>query len=400
MANKYDVAVIGAGMIGSLTASLLAQNNLSVALIDPSNGRITLSSPPCYDTRVSAISDSSQALIEKADVWHRIPKDRLLPYRKMDVWDGLGTSNIQFQAETLGVPALGCMVENAVLSDALNKKNDSLHKIHAYFGEKVVKFQHQDDLIAITLSSGKKIQSQLMIAADGAHSFVRKEAGFVCREWDYGHNAIVSTIEIDRSHENTAWQAFGDEGILAFLPLPSVAGRYFASIVWSVPPKESELLCSLDEAGFCQRLSYALSERFTVLAELSSRQSIPLKQRHATEYVKDRIALVGDAAHTIHPLAGQGANIGFADVKALVDVVSNAYKREDDIGRSIVLRRYQRARMLNNLQMTAGMETFKRLYATQTPLIVQMRNLGMNFINHNSTIKRLVVDRAFGDRKA
>ncbi|WP_191601312.1 UbiH/UbiF/VisC/COQ6 family ubiquinone biosynthesis hydroxylase [Marinomonas algicola] len=400
MANQYDVAVIGAGMIGRLIASLLAQNKVSVALIDPSTGLSTLSSPPHYDTRVSAISAASQDLLETAGVWHRIPEERLLHYRTMNVWDGLGTSDIQFQAESLGVPSLGCMVENAVLSDALNQKNADLDKLHSFFGEQVVAFDAQQNHSDIILKSGKKIQATLIVAADGANSFVRREAGFSCREWDYGHHAIVATIEIDRSHENTAWQAFGDEGILAFLPLPSIEGKHIASIVWSVPPLESESLCQLDEPNFCRRLSYALSERFSVLSELSPRLSIPLTQRHATEYVKERIALVGDAAHTIHPLAGQGANIGFSDVRALVEILLKAHKRQDDIGRLTILRRYQRARMLDNLQMAAGMESFKRLYSTQNPLIVQMRNTGMNFINKNAEIKRLVVEKAFGHRKA
>jgi len=399
MANNYDVAVIGAGMIGGLTASLLAQKNLSVALIDPSSGTVKLSSPPYYDTRVSALSMTSQLLMESAGIWQTLPKERLLPYQSMKVWDGLGTSDIEFQATDLGVMSLGCMVENAVLTDALMTQNTSFKNVDTFFGDRVVEFDSQEKEVVITLSSGKKIRSALMVAADGANSFVRQEAGFHCREWDYGHCAIISTIEIDRPHENTAWQAFGEEGILAFLPLPSVEGRHFVSIVWSVSPEDSEQLCQLDETDFCQRLSYALSDHFLVLAELSQRLSIPLKQRHATEYVKSRIALVGDAAHTIHPLAGQGANIGFSDVEALVNTVSSAFNRQDDIGRLAVLRRYQRARMLNNLQMAAGMESFKRMYGTQNPITVHLRNKGMNFINQHTGMKRFVVSKAFGDHQ-
>ncbi|MFT2111521.1 UbiH/UbiF/VisC/COQ6 family ubiquinone biosynthesis hydroxylase [Marinomonas sp. 2405UD68-3] len=396
MANTYDVAVIGAGMMGGVTASLLAQNSLSVALIDPSSGKVKLSSPPYYDTRVSALSTASQLLMERAGIWKTLPIERLLPYQSMKVWDGLGTSEIEFQSTDFGVMSLGCMVENAVLTDALMTQNTSFKNVDTFFGERVVEFDSQEKEVVITLSSGKKIRSALMIAADGANSFVRQEADFQCREWDYGHCAIISTIEIDRSHENTAWQAFGEEGVLAFLPLPRVEGRHFVSIVWSVSPEDAEQLCQLNETDFCQRLSYALSGHFVVLAELSQRLSIPLKQRHATEYVKNRIALVGDAAHTIHPLAGQGANIGFADVEVLVDIVSSAFKRQDDIGRLALLRRYQRARMLNNLQMAAGMESFKRTYTTQNPIIVQIRNMGMNVVNGCFTFKRSVVSKAFG----
>ncbi len=398
MANNYDVAVIGAGMIGGLTASLLAQNGLSVALIDPFLGSVTLSTPPYYDTRVSALSIASQSLLTKAGIWQTLPQERLLPYREMKVWDGLGTSSIAFQAHDLGVMSLGSMVENAVLIDALVTQNAELKNIDTFYENRVVSFDSQEKGVVISLSSGKKIHALLMIAADGANSFVRQEAGFQCREWDYGHSAIISTIEIDQPHEDTAWQAFGEEGILAFLPLPSVEGRHFVSIVWSVSPEDSEQLCQLSETDFCQRLNYALSDRFSVLSELSPRQSIPLKQRHATEYVQNRIALIGDAAHTIHPLAGQGANIGFADVEALVNIVSTAFKRQDDVGRLAVLRRYQRARMFKNLQMAAGMESFKRIYSTQHPFVVNFRNLGMNVMNDRTDLKRFVVSKAFGER--
>ncbi len=244
--------------------------------------------------------------------------------------------------------------------------------------------------------SGRQLEAQAIIAADGALSKLRTENAFETVEWDYGHQAMVATIEIDRAHENTAWQSFGEEGILAFLPLPSVDDRHFVSIVWSVPPQEADSLMALDDQAFCKRLGYAISQRFSVLDITTARQSIPLRQRHAKQYVKAGIALIGDAAHTIHPLAGQGANLGFGDVKALVDVLSKAHRRGEFLGASRVLRRYQRARMLDNIAMAAGMEGFKRLFGTQQPLLVQLRNQGMAHFHNNTSLKEKLVARAAG----
>ena len=239
-----------------------------------------------------------------------------------------------------------------------------------------MQYQKEESGVTVTLDDGSELNAALLIAADGANSVIRKQAGIETKEWDYQHNAIVATIELNRSHDNTAWQSFGEEGVLAFLPMPSFDGRHFASIVWSVPPKEADLLAKLSSEVFCQRLNFAISNEFKVLDVFSNPVSIPLRQRHALQYVQAGLALVGDAAHTIHPLAGQGANLGFADAGALVDVLVKAKKRGESLSDERVLRRYQRARMADNMRMSASMEFFKRLYSTQTPVAVLARNTG------------------------
>ena len=397
MAKTYDVIVVGAGMVGALEASLLAQKNLRVALIDQSSGKVTLSSPPRYDTRVSALSSASQALLERVGVWQTIAPNRLAHYQAMKVWDGLGSGAIEFTAMDNQLTALGCLVENAVLTQALLTAIAAAPQIETFFAEKVLACKVLPDKVSIELASGLQLEAALLVAADGANSFIRQQAGFATVEWDYGHHAIVATIEVDKPHQATAWQAFGEEGILALLPLPSVAGRHIMSIVWSVSPADAAALCQLDEAAFCRRLGYAIGRQFEVLALHSERTAIPLRQRHAQHYVQARIALVGDAAHTIHPLAGQGANIGFADAGALADIIAKAHARADDIGRERVLRRYQRARMLQNLQMSASMEGFKRLYASQSPLLVLARNKGLNWLSRCGPFKKAVIAQALGD---
>jgi len=396
MAKSYDLIIVGAGMVGALSAILLAKSSLRIALVDKHDGEYHLSTPPAYDARVSAISSQSKSLLENAGVWQGIAQDRIASYDNMIVWDGLGDGYIDFNAEATDMPELGHLVENAVLNQQLMVQVRGFKNIDLYLGNTLDSHRLSESGVSAVLSSGQVLEAQAIVAADGAMSKLRTENAFDTIEWDYGHNAIVTTIEIDKPHENTAWQSFGEEGILAFLPLPSVEQKHFVSIVWSVPPKEAEALMVLDEGAFCRRLHYAIGKRFDVLGVTQTRQSIPLRQRHAKTYVKSGIVLIGDAAHTIHPLAGQGANLGFADVKGLVGVLSKAHRRGECLGSSQVLRRYQRARMLDNIAMSAGMEAFKRLFSTQQPLLVQLRNIGMKRFNHDVSLKKKLMARAAG----
>ncbi|CUB05700.1 UbiH/UbiF/VisC/COQ6 family ubiquinone biosynthesis hydroxylase [Marinomonas fungiae] len=398
MAREYDVIIVGAGMVGALTAVLTAQKGLTVALIDKHSGRYTLSTPPAYDARVSAISKLSQQLLEEAGAWQRIAQDRLAPYHKMAVWDGLGDGYVDFDANYQQAGDLGQLVENAVLCDALMKSVHDTRGIDLYFDDSVAAQRHNEAGVEVDLASDRQLHGAVLIAADGANSQLRQQNGFDTVEWDYGHHAIVTTVEIDQPHENTAWQAFGEEGILAFLPLPSVDDKHYVSIVWSVAPEDAEQLVALDEEAFCKRLTYAINRRFNALSITVPRIAIPLRQRHAKQYVQEGLVLIGDAAHTIHPLAGQGANLGFADVSALVPILIKAHQRGEAIGSLKILRRYQRARMLDNIAMSASMEAFKRLFTTQQPIVVQLRNMGMKLCQSSPMIKRQLVAHAAGVR--
>lgn len=396
MAKSYDLIIVGAGMVGALSAILLAKSSLRIALVDKHDGNYSLSTPPAYDARVSAISHQSKSLLDAAGVWQNLPKNRVTSYDNIVVWDGLGSGYIDFNAGFAAMPELGDLVENIVLNQQLMAQIKNNSNIDLYLDNGLGSYQLSDSGVVVELLSGDRLEAQALIAADGASSQLRADNQFETVEWDYGHTAIAATIEVGQYHDNTAWQSFGGEGVLAFLPLPSVDDRHFVSIVWCVPPEEADSLLTLSDEAFCRRLHYAINKRFNVLSITRSRQGIPLRQRHAKEYVKPGIALIGDAAHTIHPLAGQGANLGFADVKALVDVLSKAHKRGEALGDSKVLRRYQRARMLDNITMTAGMEGFKRLFSTQQPLIVQLRNVGMTQFNRSIGLKKKLIARAAG----
>ncbi|KZN14969.1 UbiH/UbiF/VisC/COQ6 family ubiquinone biosynthesis hydroxylase [Marinomonas sp. TW1] len=396
MAKSYDLILVGAGMVGGLSAILLAKSSLRIALVDKHTGLYTLSTPPAYDARVSAISSQSKSLLEDAGVWQNIPKNRIASYDNMVVWDGLGEGMVDFNAHNSDMLELGHLIENAVLNEQLMAQLKDNANVDLYLGDQLDSYELNESGVTASLLSGHQLNAQAIIAADGAMSKLRQDNDFDTVEWDYGHTAIVATIEIGQSHQNTAWQSFGEEGILAFLPMPSVDGKEYISIVWSVPPSDAEALMSLSDEAFCQRLHYAINRKFDVLSVTRERQAIPLRQRHAKQYVKAGLALIGDAAHTIHPLAGQGANLGFGDVKALVAVLSKAQRRGEALGSLKVLRRYQRARMLDNIAMAAGMETFKRLFASHHPAVVGVRNVGMKCFNQNRFLKDKVVARAAG----
>lgn len=397
MTKAYDVILVGAGMVGALTANLLAQNGFHVALVDRASGQAEISTAPYYDSRVSAISRHSKALIEKAGAWQHIDQDRLTPYYNMKVWDGLGTGDIAFSCDDVHLSELGHLVENQVLNQVLLSQLESYKpQVDCYFSTSVLDYRKGGSEVYVTLDNGDELKAALLIGADGANSAIRKQAQIKTKEWDYQHNAIVATIELNTEHENTAWQSFGEEGVLAFLPMPSFEGRHFASIVWSVPPEEAATLSQLESQSFCQRLNFAISHKYKVLNVLTKPVSIPLRQRHALQYVQTSLALVGDAAHTIHPLAGQGANLGFADAGALVDVLVKAKSRGDSLSNERVLRRYQRLRMAENIRMSASMEFFKRLYETQNPVAVLARNKGMAWVNRQRLAKNHIITLALG----
>ena len=245
----------------------------------------------------------------------------------------------------------------------------------------------------LELDNGQLLQTSMVVAADGARSWVRDWAGFETREWDYHHHALVCTIEVERSHEECAWQRFTEDGVLAFLPM---AQSNLCSIVWSCPQARAEHLLALDDATFLQELSRTFEYKLGQVLGCGKRAAIPLRQRHAKTYVKDGIVLVGDAAHSIHPLAGQGVNLGFMDAYVLADEIKQAHKRGLAPSHPQVLARFERRRMPENLSMMAAMEGFKQLFAVKAPALRWLRNWGMSKVNRLDFLKNHIVQLAMG----
>jgi 2-octaprenylphenol hydroxylase len=395
METRADVLIVGAGMVGSALALALQGSGLDIIVVDGGSLSVKpFDSQSAFEPRVSALSAASQRILQRLDVWDGIAARRVSPYGHMHVWDGSGTGQIHFSASSVHADVLGHIVENRVVQDALL---DRLHDsdIGLLGNARLEQMRHSGDDWLLTLSDGRQLRAPLVIAADGANSAVRRLTGTPTREWDYMHHAIVTSVRCADSHKRTAWQRFTDDGPLAFLPLER-GDEHWCSIVWSVTPKEAERLMALGDEPFCRALEQAFEGRLGQVLAADSRLCVPLRQRHAKRYVARGLALIGDAAHTIHPLAGQGVNLGFLDAAVLAEVLRRAADRGENLADMRVLARYERRRMPHNLALMAAMEGFERLFQTDRMPLRWLRNTGLKLVNQMPEAKALFVREALG----
>ncbi|NMT62339.1 FAD-dependent monooxygenase [Marinobacter orientalis] len=398
----FDVLVVGGGMTGSALALGLSRQGWNVGLVEGSDCSALLRAPgeasavEDFDPRVSAISVASQRLLEQLGVWDEIAAGRHCPYQTMTVWDGDGTGRIEFEAAELRAPALGTIIENRGIVRALfSTLADS--SVELIDGVRVSGWWQDGTMRGIRLEDGRTLSAGLVVAADGANSRLRQWVGLPTREWDYDQQAIVCTVRTAHSHRFTAWQRFSPTGPLAFLPLLTESGdEHFCSIVWSQDTAEARRLMALDNSAFKAELESAIERELGAVEEVSHRYAFPLRQRHAKDYIASGFALVGDAAHTIHPLAGQGANLGYGDVRALLDELSQATKAGISPDNELVLARYQRRRKGENLAMMAAMEGFKQLFGRDELGVRWLRNTGMRWLNQLGPIKNRIAAQAMG----
>ncbi|WP_280289107.1 2-octaprenyl-3-methyl-6-methoxy-1,4-benzoquinol hydroxylase [Pseudomonas sp. BN417] len=392
---RADLIIVGAGMVGSALALALKDSGLDILLIDGS----PLSVKPFdqatpFEPRVSALSAASQRILERLGAWSGVTARRSSPYGEMQVWDGSGTGQIHFSAASVHAEVLGHIVENRVIQDALLEPlHDSC--IGLLPGARLERLRRSGDDWLLTLVDGRELRTPLVVAADGANSAVRRLAGCATREWDYLHHAIVTSVRCAEPHQRTAWQRFTDDGPLAFLPLER-DGEHWCSIVWSATPLEAERLMALDDTAFCAELGRAFEWRLGEVLGADPRLCIPLRQRHAKRYVEEGLVLIGDAAHTIHPLAGQGVNLGFLDAAVLAEVLLHAVGRGERLAEERVLGRYERRRMPHNLAMMAAMEGFERLFQANPLPLRWLRNSGLKWVDGMPEAKALFVRQALG----
>jgi len=400
--NETDLVIVGAGMVGLTLAALLAGKGLRIRIlesrdIDPHNalGWEQSQREKGYDPRVSALTVASQQVLTVAGVWSGIEQMRLMPYRAMEVWDGEGSGQIRFDCAELHEPCLGHIVENRVTQAALLNRVLSQENCELSVGVQLAELSEPDaDAVrTLTLSSGEVIQARCVVAADGALSNTRRLAGIGMWEWDYGHHAIVTTVTTEQPNQATCWQRFTGDGPLAFLPLPD---PHLSSIVWSTSPDHAKVLMELDDTEFCLALERAFEGRLGTVMQPAPRFVFPLRQRHAKQYVNAGFAAIGDAAHTIHPLAGQGVNLGLMDAAALAETIIDGLTDGVAWNSEYHLRRFQRARQSENLQMAATMEGFKRLFNAHGAVPILLRNAGMSLMNRLSPVKNHIVQEAMG----
>ncbi len=399
MPDTVDITIIGAGLVGASLACAIAQQDvekkLRIRLVDASN-ELSHFSDENFDPRVVALTQASQDFLIQLGVWDQIIAKRVCAYSQMHVWDGEGTASIHFDSIEVASTHLGHIVENSVVLDALQKNLFSYSQIEFVRSASLLEIHRKEVTISVVLNQGQSFATRLLIGADGAQSRLRDLANFATREWNYGHKAIVTSVQTELPHQFTAWQRFMHTGPLAFLPLPDVNGKHFCSIVWSAEDSLADKLMGMNDDVFCCHLEKAFEYRLGKVLHCAQRFAYPLRQRHAKEYIQPQVVLVGDAAHNIHPLAGQGVNLGFLDAQVLAQEILRAQQRIIPLDDFSILRRYQRQRLGHNLGMMSAMEGFKQLFANRSLSANWLRNFGMSQLDSSSAIKKLIIQQAMG----
>ncbi len=389
--GELDVIVVGGGAIGAALALALARDDFDVALVEARAPKPWRADDE-IDLRVVALAADARALFEDIGVWSAIAGARIGPYRRMRVWDAFAPGELAFDAAENGQAALGWIIENALIQHALWAAIDAAPNVRLLCPAAVAGVENDDDGVTATLADGTRVRASMLAAADGAESPLRAALGIACDNRDYAQRAIVANVATARSHEETAWQRFLPGGPLAFLPLAD--GR--SSIVWSLPENECARVLALDDDAFRAELGAAFDFRLGEITASTRRAAFPLRLRLAKRYVAGRSVLAGDAAHVVHPLAGQGMNLGFRDVACLRRVLRDARDRGGDIGAAHVLRRYERERRSENALAARGLDAIERLFNADDPVTPLLRSAGLATVDRLAPIKQFFASIAAG----
>lgn len=378
--GALDAVVAGGGVVGAATALMLAREGLSVALVEPRHPPAW--TPQTRDLRVYAFARDNARLFEDLGVWPAVRDARVQPYRRMRVWDAAGGDALVFDADTLGQPELGWIVENALLVDRLWAALPAAG-VRLHCPARIEALQQDAAGVHLQLDDGVQLQARFAVAADGAQSALRDLVGIGCTRHDYAQKGIVAFVATEQPHQGTCWQRFLATGPLAVLPFNGDGDRtlqgHISSIVWTLPQVEAARLLAADDAVFEAEVTAALGSELGAMRLLSPRAGFPLQRQLAETYIKDRVILLGDAAHAVHPLAGQGVNLGLRDVAALRALVRNAKARNADVASPHRLARWARTRKSENTLSAHAFDAINRAYSSDAmwPTLLRGHALGM-----------------------
>lgn len=377
-------------MVGSLLACALGDSGLKVAVLD----HRPTEPPPVqgYDLRVSAVTLASVSIFKAVGAWEAI-QPRAAPVRAMRVWDATGTGSIHFDAAEIGEPCLAYIIENSLMQSALVERLRHFTNVHYLCPVEIETLERSPETTALTLKDGRRLNARLLVGADGAQSRIRELAGIAVRRLPLDQKSIVANVVVAKPHQETARQRFLPTGPLAFLPLPE---PQLCSIVWSAETKRADELMALDDAAFLGQLQRAFGDTLGQIQSIGPRAAFPLALAHAVSYVSERLALIGDAAHTVHPLAGQGVNLGYLDAATLAEVLLDAAAEKKDIGATRVLRRFERWRKGDNMVTVSITGGFRYLFGNDLPGVRELRNLGLSLTDAATPVKNLIMRRASG----
>ncbi|MEH2919884.1 3-demethoxyubiquinol 3-hydroxylase [Samsonia erythrinae] len=385
----HDVIVVGGGMVGAAAALGLARQGFQVAVIEQSAPPpFEADSPP--DLRISAIGYASVALLKQLGAWQKVQQMRSAPYRRLETWEW-ENARVVFDAADIHLPELGFMVENRVLQLALWERLQEEARCHCYCPAMPHSLQRTEQHWCLQLADGQRLTTSLVIGADGANSQVRQWAGIGISGWQYRQSCMLIGVETMQPQQDVTWQQFTPSGPRAFLPLFD----RWASLVWYDNPQRIRQLQSMPLAQLDNEIAAAFPQRLGAVKALSA-GSFPLVRRHAQSYIKPGLVLLGDAAHTINPLAGQGVNLGYRDVEVLLDVLNSARNAGEEWASECVLRRYQCRRKPDNLLMQSGMDVFYNAFSNSLPPIGLARNLALMVAQRAGALKTRALKYAIG----
>jgi 2-octaprenylphenol hydroxylase len=381
-----EVVIVGGALVGAALARALAGSPL--ALISQER-RVPGPLPAVFDSRIYAISPANAAFLAELCAWQQIPAGRLTPVHGMRVWGDDGRSKIEFDAYQSGVSELAWIVEDALLQDALWRLLETQERLEVVAPAQFEWFEASAAGAKVTLRDGRCIEAKLAVGADGARSLLRMRAGIEAREHVYGQSAVVANFACERPHRNVALQWFQGGPVLALLPLPGER----VSMVWSTTDADAARLLALEGNALAREVAHACAHALGELSLLSPARSFALRSLIAARSIGPRAALVGDAAHVVHPLAGQGANLGFQDARVLAETLRSREPFRDP-GDLRLLRRYERARAEAILAMRATVHGLFLLFGAQERLFGPLRNAGLNLVDRLPVLKNVLMRRA------
>jgi ubiquinone biosynthesis UbiH/UbiF/VisC/COQ6 family hydroxylase len=388
MNREFDVVIVGAGLVGASLALGLAEANLHVALIEPQEPR-PLPEDGAWDVRLYAVSPGNARFLARLDAWDMLPAGRIARIESMHVFGDRLDARLEFSAYEAGLRELAFIVENRLLQDALWRRMRSAAAISVFCPARCTSLTWEAGAAVLQLDDGTRLKSKLIVGADGTDSWVRQEAGIASQPISYGQLGVVANFEVEKPHRGRAYQWFRGDSVFALLPM---AGRR-VSMVWSTSEGHGRALLELSEETLCASVQQASAGMLGAMALIGAPAAFPLQLQRVAEFVRPRLALVGDAAHNVHPLAGQGVNLGFRDARELVSVLLDRGPQQD-CGDYALLRRYERARREDVLALEVATDGLQRLFARDNPWVAAARNLGLNSVNAVAPLKQLLVQRA------
>lgn len=386
---EFDIVIVGGGMVGATLACALGGSELRVAIVEDQQPAELIIDEP-RDLRVSAVSIASMNVFKTIGAWPGVERRRSCPFRRMRVWEAGG--DVEFRSAEIGEPVLGYIVENRMLQLAALERARDFANVTVYCPARTNSVDYAAERSQVTLADGRRLSARLLIAADGGVSPVRAAAGLGTSGWDYPQHAFVLSVETGYPQQDITWQRFVPTGPQAFLPLDGAHG----SLVWYHTPEEVKRLRGLDDDTLLTRLASEFPVCLGQITRITAKGSFPLRRQHALSYWKPGLALIGDAAHTIHPLAGQGVNIGLLDAAALAQTILAALRAGQDFGGAAALKQYEAMRRRHNLLMMTTMDLFHRAFGNDHIPLRLLRNLGLGMADRISPAKKLVMGYAMG----